>query len=91
MLVEASDTLGGMTSSSALIPGAPGHTVHPRAVDVIFMRTTTIERDLDLRRHRYRTIETDAPYAYLHPDGTPLVIWRDPTRTAEHVRRMNTP
>jgi phytoene dehydrogenase-like protein len=88
VLVEAADTLGGMTSSAALIPGAPGHTVHPCAVDVIFMRTNTIERDLDLHRHGYRTIETDAPYAYLHPDGTPLVIWRDPARTAEEIRRF---
>jgi phytoene dehydrogenase-like protein len=89
VLVEAAETLGGMTSSAALIPGAPGHTVHPCAVDVIFMRTTTIERDLDLRRHGYRTIETAAPYAYLHPDGTPLVIWRDPARTAAEIRRFS--
>jgi phytoene dehydrogenase-like protein len=91
VLVEAAETLGGMTSSAALIPGAPRHTVHPCAVDVIFMRTTTVERDLDLRRHGYRTIETEAPYAYLHPDGTPLVIWRDPTRTAEEIRRFCPP
>ena len=88
VLVEASDTLGGMTSSAALIPGAPEHTVHPCAVDVIFLRTTTIEHDLGLRHHGYRAIETDAPYAYLHPDGTPLVIWRNPRRTAEEIRRF---
>jgi len=57
--------LGGMTSSSALVPGAPEHTVHPCAVDIIFMRTTTIERDLDLRRHGYRTVDD---LARSHPD-----------------------
>jgi phytoene dehydrogenase-like protein len=88
VLVEAADTLGGMTSSAALIPGAPRHIVHPCAVDVIFLRTTTIERDLDLRRYGYRTVETDAPYAYLHPDGTALVIWRDARRTADEIRRF---
>src|SRR5207248_4226859 len=32
--------------------------------------------------------EPDPPYAYLHPDGTPLVIWRDPARTAAEIRRF---
>ena len=26
---------------------------------------------------------------YLHPDGTPLVIWRDPARTAAEIRRFS--
>ncbi|MDJ0441203.1 phytoene desaturase family protein [Rhodococcus qingshengii] len=89
VLVEASSDLGGMTTSGRFIDSAPDHIIHPCAVDVIFMRTTSIAKDLELRRHGYRTIETDAAYAYLHADGSSIVIWRDPERTASEIRRFS--
>ncbi|WP_009478461.1 NAD(P)/FAD-dependent oxidoreductase [Rhodococcus sp. JVH1] len=88
-VVEAGNSLGGMTTSGRLIESAPEHTVHPCAVDIIFMRTTSIISDLELHRHGLRTIESDATYAYLHTDGRSLVFWRDPKRTAADIRRFS--
>jgi phytoene dehydrogenase-like protein len=89
VVVEAAPQAGGMTTSGPFIPAAPGHTVHPCAVDVIFMRASSIAADLDLARHGFRTVDPDPSYAYLHPDGASITFWRDPARTASDIRRFS--
>jgi phytoene dehydrogenase-like protein len=88
-VVEAARRVGGMTSSATLIPEAPNHVVHPCAVDMIMIRGTTILRDLELRRHGLRTFDLDPAYAYLHHDGTALVLWRDAEQTAREIARFS--
>jgi phytoene dehydrogenase-like protein len=85
IVVEASERIGGMTSSGALIPEAPHHIVHPCAVDMIFINTTEIVADLRLSELGFRTMPGDPSYAYLHPDGASLAFWRDAERTAREI------
>jgi phytoene dehydrogenase-like protein len=89
VVVEAAPQAGGMTASGPFIPAAPGHTVHPCAVDVIFMRASSIAADLDLARHGFRTVDPDPSYAYLHPDGASIAFWRDPAITANDIRQFS--
>ena len=46
--------------------------------------------ELQLQRHGFRQIELSPAYAYLHPDGSSLVFWRDPEKTAAEIRRFST-
>jgi len=85
IVVEASERIGGMTSSGTLIPEAPQHIIHPCAVDMIFINSTDIVTELRLAELGFRTIPIDPSYAYLHPDGASLAFWRDPERTAREV------
>jgi phytoene dehydrogenase-like protein len=52
--------------------------VHPR-----------VPLELELQRHGFRQIELSPGYVYLHPDGTSLVFWRDPEKTAAEIRRYS--
>ena len=90
VVLEASPTIGGMTSSSPLVPTAPHHTMHPCAGDIIMMRGTPVAEELELERYGLRTVDPDPPYAYLGPDGETLAFWRDPDRTAEEIARFST-
>ncbi|MEA3178796.1 MAG: hypothetical protein QOI59_2319 [Gammaproteobacteria bacterium] len=88
-IVERSAKVGGMTSSGFLIPEAPRHMVTPCAVELIFLRFTGIIEEFDLARHGLRTVDPDPSYAYLHPDGSSIAIFRDPRRTAEDMSRLS--
>ncbi len=89
IVIEAAPALGGMTTSGNFFPEAPDHVMHPGAVDVIMMNATSIARDLQLEQYGYQAVRPDPPYAYLHPDGTVVALWRDPVRTAESIRRFS--
>jgi phytoene dehydrogenase-like protein len=88
-VVEASPTVGGMTSTYATIPGAPGHLVNEGAVQASLFRATTISHDLQLGRYGLREVEADPQHMHLGPDGESLGIWRDPNRTAAELRRFS--
>jgi phytoene dehydrogenase-like protein len=89
LIVERSPKLGGMTSSGFLIPEAPQHMVTPCAVELIFVRATGIIQEFDLLRHGLKTVDPDPSYAYLHPDGSSIAVFRDPRRTAEDMARLS--
>lgn len=89
LVVEASPTVGGMTSTNAMLRAAPGHRINEGAMDASLIRTTTIPEDLELARFGWREVEVDPSYAWLDPDGSSLCIWRDPERTAEELRRFS--
>jgi phytoene dehydrogenase-like protein len=89
LIVERGAKLGGMTSSGFLIPEAPRHMVTPCAVELIFVRATGIIEEFDLARHGLRTVDPDPSYAYLHPDGSSIAVFRDPRRTAEDMARLS--
>lgn len=90
LVVEGSESAGGMTSTNALLPGAPDHRINEGAMDASLIRTTTIPRDLELARFGWREIEVDPPYVWLDEDGSSLCAWRDPQRTADELRRFST-
>jgi phytoene dehydrogenase-like protein len=89
VIVERMAKVGGMTSSGYMIPEAPRHLVTPCAVEVIFLRATGVIEDLELAKHGYRAVDTDPSYAYLHPDGSSIALFRDPKRTADDMARLN--
>lgn len=89
LVVEARDTLGGMCSSGTPLEAAPGHVVNYGAGDLAFWPASPVERELQLERYGLRTLPADPSYAYLHPDGASLVLWRDPRRTADEIRRFS--
>jgi len=89
LVVDAADRSGGMTSTHALLDGAPEHRINEGAMDASLIRTTTIVRDLELERFGLREVEADPPYAWLDEDGSSLCIWRDPERTAAELRRFS--
>jgi phytoene dehydrogenase-like protein len=88
-VLEASPRVGGMTATTALLPGAPSHRINEGAMDASLIRTASVIKDLDLARHGLREVEADPPYAWLDEDGSSLCIWRDPARTAEELRRFS--
>lgn len=88
-VLEASATVGGMTSSGPLIPEAPRHIIHPCAVDLIMINATNIERSLALDRHGLQTFFVDPAYAYLGPNGESLVFWRSVERTVADIRAFS--
>jgi len=89
VVVEAAPWPGGMATSGNYIATAPKHVITPCAVDLIVIRATPIIRDLELARHGLSTIEPDPPYAFLHPEGETVLIWRDPARTAKDIARFS--
>ena len=89
VVVERLGKVGGMTSSGYLIPEAPQHLVTPCAVELLFVRGTGLIEELELVKHGLRTIDPDPTYAYLHPDGRSIALFRDPKRTADDMARLN--
>lgn len=89
LIVESSPSVGGMTSTNAVLPKAPDHRINEGAMDSSLWRTTTIARDLELTRYGLCELDIDTPYAFLDGDGSSLCIHRDPVRTADEVGRFN--
>jgi phytoene dehydrogenase-like protein len=89
LALEASPSAGGMTSTNAVLPQAPGHRINEGAMDASLIRTSTVPHDLDLARFGLRDVEADPPYAWLDDDGSSLCVWRDPQRTADELRRFS--
>lgn len=90
IVLEAQAKLGGMSASGYLMPGAPRHMVHSCALDLMSLRVHPIvPAELELERHGFSQVEMSPAYAYLHPDGSSLVFWRDPHKTAAEIRRYS--
>lgn len=89
IVVERMAKVGGMTSAGYMIPEAPQHLVTPCAVELLFARGSGIIEDLELERHGLRTVDPDPPYAYLHPDGSSIALFRDAERTVDDISRLS--
>ena len=89
VVVEASPTTGGMTSTNPTLPGAPRHMINEGAIQHSLIRMSSIERDLGLRRYGLREVAADPAHLHLGPDGESLGVWHDPTRTAEELKRFS--
>lgn len=89
LVVERNEKVGGMTSSGFMIPEAPNHLVTPCAIEIIYLRQTGIIEELALEKYGLSMIEPDPPYAYLHPDGRSIALFRDMKRTADDIARIH--
>lgn len=89
LVVEQGYKVGGMTSSGNLIAEAPNHIVTPCAMEIIYLRQTGIIEELELARHGLQMVHPDPPYAYLHPNGQSIALFRDKQRTADDIARIH--
>jgi phytoene dehydrogenase-like protein len=88
-MVEAYEAIGGMTLSPAAVPEAPDHRLNLCAADIVLMRGTTVAADLELARYGYSEIVADPMFAYLHPDGESVAVFRDVARTVAGIERYS--
>lgn len=86
VVLEASATAGGMTSTNSFAPEAPEYTINEASIQASLFRTTTIDADLGLsRKYGLRQTVIDPAHFQLAADGSSLGLWRDPRRTAAEL------
>jgi phytoene dehydrogenase-like protein len=86
LVVEASPTAGGMTSTNSFAPEAPEYTINEASIQASLFRTTTIDADLGLsRKYGLRQTVIDPAHFQLSADGASLGLWRDPSKTAAEL------
>src|SRR6201987_539937 len=86
LVVEASPTAGGMTSTNPFAPEAPEHMVNEASIQASLFRTTTIDLDLGLsRNYGLRQTVIDPAHFQLSADGASLGLWRDPRKTVAEL------
>src|ERR1700745_650143 len=79
LVVEASPTAGGMTSTNPFAPEAPEDTINEAPIQASLFRTTTINEDLGLsRKFGLKQTVIDPAHFQLAADGSSLGLWRDP-------------
>ena len=89
-VVEASPTVGGMTSTNATLPDAPGHYFNEGAIQLTgIFRLSGVAEELELHKYGLRQISVDPAHVQLAPDGSSLAIWKDASRTADELRRFS--
>src|SRR5690349_1365786 len=87
LVVEASPTAGGMTSTNSFAPEAPEYTINEASIQASLFRTTTINADLELStKYGLKQTVVDPAHFQLAADGSSLGLWRDPRRTADELR-----
>jgi len=89
VVLEATHRVGGMTSSAPLVPQAPEHLLSPCAIDAVYWRASSVERDLELGRFGLRIIDHDPAWAWLGPNGESLLLARDVARTIDEIKRFS--
>jgi phytoene dehydrogenase-like protein len=90
VVVEASPTTGGMTSTNSFAPEAPEYTINEASIQASLFRTTTIDQDLGLsRKFGLRQTVIDPAHFQLAADGSSLGLWRDPRKTAAELEKFS--
>jgi phytoene dehydrogenase-like protein len=89
LVLEANATIGGFTSSTRAIPGAPDHLTHPYSFDPFFWDSFPPARELGLERHGLRRVRVDPGLVYLDPEDASLGFWEDPRATAAEIERFS--
>ncbi|MGQ0629712.1 MAG: phytoene desaturase family protein [Sporichthyaceae bacterium] len=91
LVLEANAAIGGFTSSSRSIPGAPDHLSHPYSFDPFFWDSFPPAKELRLDRHGLRRVRVDPGLVYLDPDDDQsIAFWEDPRATAAEIARFST-
>ena len=89
IVVEANERIGGMTSTSTPISAAPRHLINNFSIDSFFWDSFPPSRELQLHRYGLNLVELDPGHLYLHPGGGSIAFFKDPTRTADDIRRFS--
>src|SRR5215210_357723 len=76
LVVEASPTIGGMTSTNPMAPEAPDHVINEGSIQASLFRTTTIDADLKLaKKYGLRQQVIDPAHVQMQLDGASLGLW----------------
>ena len=87
LVVEASPTAGGMTSTNSFAPEAPEYMINEASIQASLFRTTSINKDLGLAsKFGLKQTVVDPAHFQLAADGSSLGLWRDPRKTADELR-----
>lgn len=86
IVLEASQTSGGMLGTNAIFDGAPDHLINEGGIQASLFRSSTIESDLELQRYGLKQIIADPFHVHLDSDGASLAFWKDPARTADELK-----
>lgn len=87
LVVEAYEKVGGMTSTSPMVPEAPEHMINDGSIQASLWNASTIDADLELSvKYGLRPVFTDPFHVHLAPGGESLAFWRDYRKTAEEIR-----
>lgn len=89
LLLEKCTYLGGLAATQPYISHAPRHLLSQGAIDTVFIKTTSIVRDLKLRENGLSLIDVDPGYGWVDPDGNTLCIFNDASRTAADIKRFS--
>jgi phytoene dehydrogenase-like protein len=85
-VLERRDIPGGCTATEEM---APGVWVNRCQCDHLFLYTTPIPAELELRRYGLENIEADPCHWAPELDGEGLVFWKDVERTADAIGRRS--
>ena len=90
LVVEASPTVGGMTSTNATLASAPGHFFNEGAIQLTgIFRLSGIAQELELAKFGLREIPVDPAHVQLAPDGSSFAVWKDVDRSVAELRHFS--
>jgi phytoene dehydrogenase-like protein len=90
LVLEASPTLGGMTSTNAIFPDHPEYMVNEGSVQASLFRTTNIDRELQLgSKYGLQQRVGDPAHVQMQLDCASLALWRDPQKVAEELKHFS--
>jgi phytoene dehydrogenase-like protein len=85
LVLERRHLLGGAAVTEEVWPGFKVST----ASYVVSLLSPKIVRELELQRYGYHVYPLDPAYFAPFPDGSGFLLWDDPRRAAEEIRKIN--
>ncbi len=87
LVVEAHETVGGMTSTNPMAPEAPEHLINEASIHASLFRLSPIDHELELSsKYGLRQRIIDPCHVQLAADSdASIAMWRDPMQTAREI------
>lgn len=90
LVLEQQSFPGGLTSTTEMLPEAPGYMINEASMQASLFRTTNIVEELELgTKYGLRQRVIDPCHLQMALDGSSLGLWRDPQRTAAELRHFS--
>ncbi|MEQ9586419.1 MAG: NAD(P)/FAD-dependent oxidoreductase [Parvibaculaceae bacterium] len=91
LVLEAHNTVGGMTSTNPMAPEAPDHMINEASIHASLFRMSPIDRELELtQRFGLKQRVIDPCHVQLAADGdASLAMWNDASKTAEEIKHFS--
>lgn len=87
LVLEAHETVGGMTCTNSMAPEAPDHLINEASIQASLFRFSPIDKDLELtEKYGLRMRVIDPVHVQLNNEGDESIgMWRDPVKMAEEI------